>query len=60
MKCPYAVNTKIITQIGFAHDDSGLPVTQTAVESQESDFLDCVKEDCAVWRDGCCQYNGKA
>lgn len=32
MKCPYAVNTKIVTKIGFKYDDNGLPVTQTAID----------------------------
>lgn len=56
MKCPYAVNTKIITQIGFVHDGDGLPVTQTAIEKQEASFLDCINECCAAWYNGRCQY----
>lgn len=56
MKCPYVVNTKIITQIGFKHDADGLPVTQTAIENQESTLSDCIEGNCAAWQNGHCQY----
>lgn len=58
MKCPYAVNTRIITQIRFEYDDCGAQTTQTAVENQEATFPDCVRDDCADWLDGRCQYRG--
>ncbi|WP_195984068.1 hypothetical protein [Clostridium sp. D33t1_170424_F3] len=58
MKCPYAVNTRIITQISFEHDDNGIPTTQTAIENQEIAFPDCLERDCAAWIDGRCQYRG--
>lgn len=52
MKCPYAVNTKIVTKIGFKYDDNGLPVTQTAIEGQKVMFPECIKRECAAWHDG--------
>ena len=59
MKCPYAVNTKIVTKIGFKYDDNGLPVTQTAIEGQEVLFPECIKRECAAWHDGGCWYHGR-
>lgn len=57
MKCPYAVNRQMTTQTNFEYNVEGVQVFQQTVENNTASFVDCLKEECGAWKDGCCRYS---
>ena len=57
MKCPYAVNRHNVSQTDFQYDENGNQTFQQTIDHNTAEFVDCLKEDCGAWRDGCCRYN---
>ena len=57
MKCPYAVNRHLVQQSVYEYDDNGNQTSQQTIDHNTAEFVDCLKEDCGAWRDGCCMYN---
>jgi hypothetical protein len=56
MKCPYAVNVEQISQNTYTYEDGQNTFHQhKLIENRK--FVECLKEECAVWVDGRCNYN---
>lgn len=58
MKCPYAVNIQQYTQSMNGYDEDGNLVNESTMMVELHPFADCLKEECAAWRDGACGYKG--
>lgn len=58
MKCPYAVNRRMVSQTKFEYNEDGTQTFQQTVENNTASFLDCLMEECGAWKDGRCQYHG--
>lgn len=59
MKCPYAVDRHCVTQTHFEYDEEGVETFRQTVEDNTAEFVDCLKDGCAAWRDGRCQYRSE-
>jgi len=57
MKCPYAVQRKVITISTHKYNDEGVHAGTSETTSNYAIFMDCVQEKCGAWRDGRCHYN---
>ena len=58
MKCPYTANYRIITQCSREYDEDGQMTISTDIQNQEVQLIDCLKEECAAYKDGQCNYRG--
>ena len=60
MICPYNYKTEI-TSIQWSDEpenpDEGKAGDQSSITTYN--MMECEKENCAVWYDGACHYNGK-
>ena len=59
MICPF--NHMLIdqaTQDTYEYDDDGRTVFHSNKLIEKRQYGECAKEDCGVWRDGKCWYNG--
>lgn len=59
MKCPY--NILDVAQINineFTYDEAGNCTRQAHRLVEQKDLMDCLREDCAAWRDGRCDCRG--
>lgn len=58
MKCPYIVRQTVQMNTNiFSYDENGAQTKHTHKLIEQSELQDCLQEECAVWRDGKCQYN---
>jgi len=57
MKCPYAVQRKVITISAHIYNDEGVHTGTSETINNYAIFMDCVKEKCGAWRNGRCHYN---
>lgn len=59
MKCPYTIFDIVQTNVNeFVYDESGNCIRQTHRLAEQKDLMDCLREECAAWRDGRCEYRG--
>lgn len=59
MKCPY--NSDQTVQINVNHytfDENGNCTEHRHKLVERRDLMDCLREDCAAWCDGRCEYRG--
>ena len=61
MKCPY--NQKSLKHIEHTEnqiidDETGVCKGHCTTKKKKYEYCDCIKEDCAVYYDGKCHYNG--
>ena len=56
MKCPYTANCQIVTQSKMEYNEDGQMTISTEIQNQELQLIDCLKEECAAFRDGQCHY----
>lgn len=57
MKCPYCPVIQDVTQQKYEYDDDDENLSiVTIISNQTPTFLDCLKEECAAFRDGQCHY----
>lgn len=57
MKCPYAVNRRMVSQTTFEFDEEGKQTAQQTVENNNAEFVTCIERKCGAWCDGRCQYH---
>jgi len=59
MICPYNhMQTEQAYQDTYEYDDDGKQVMHQNKLLEKRKFGECKKENCAVWHDGKCYYNG--
>lgn len=61
MKCPYKQNKAIQTtssEYDLTNEDTGICKGVAQVLVEKYIYCECIKEECAVWYDGKCHYNG--
>lgn len=60
MICPYNYKTEM-TSIQWSREPDNPDEGQTGDQSSITTYnmMECQKENCAVWYDGTCHYNGK-
>ena len=56
MKCPYIVNTKIVSQETTDRDEIGNILQVQTIEKQTGSHTECLGCECAAWDDGRCKY----
>lgn len=56
MKCPYAVNSTRVNQWKYEYDAEGRGSFTELVERECDLFVECLKDECAVFRDGKCNF----
>lgn len=47
--CPYAVQSRTVTQTHYEYDENGNAVFTQAVEVITTDFVPCTRERCGAW-----------
>lgn len=59
MKCSYAVDRKIVSQITRERDENGFETVTTEVINNKCKFLECEERNCGAWDDytAKCKYN---
>ncbi len=60
MKCPYFSlgTTRIVDTDEKIDEESGGSLGYIQKTKEVYEMRDCLKEECAVWCDGRCRYNG--
>ena len=58
MKCPYILNTQTIIQTKVEQDEEGENKHFFEVQNQRSEMIECIKNQCAAYINGKCNYNG--
>lgn len=58
MKCPYAVNRHFVSQTTYDYNEEGVETFRQTIEDNTAEFVDCLQDGCAAWRDGRCEYRG--
>jgi len=56
MKCPYEVNIEQVSQNVYEYDVDGHNVFHEHKLLEHRKFIDCLKEECAVYKDGKCCF----
>lgn len=55
MKCPYTIDETV--QVNeYTYDENGGVKKHRLIEQRK--LMECVKDDCAAWHKGKCQYRG--
>ena len=49
MKCPYDVNSKLVTHSNMTYDDNGTQTDWMEVQNNKAEFTECLKEECGVY-----------
>lgn len=57
MKCPYACNIEQANQNTYEYDCDGHNVFHEHKLVETKMFIPCLKDECAVWVNGKCNYN---
>lgn len=58
MKCPYnRISSRQIYRIAKTYNDDNLEVNQEYNFNENHQLMDCLKEECGVYRSGRCCYN---
>lgn len=59
MKCPYTILDTVQTNTErYGFDENGNCISRRHTLVEQRDLMDCLKEECAAWQDGRCQYRG--
>ena len=60
MFCPYACNVKSIIQWQYEYDDEGRQSIVTQAVKDERNYIECLREQCAVFNHETnkCEYKG--
>lgn len=59
MKCPYNIDQTVQINVNrYDYDENGNCTKHRHKLVEQRTLADCVKEDCAAWRDGHCEYRG--
>lgn len=59
MKCPYTVDQTVQINVNlYTFDESGNCTKHRHELVEQRDLMDCLREECAAWRDGRCEYRG--
>lgn len=59
MTCPYNCSTITqVTQCRYEYDEEGRNEFYEIKLVEDKEYLECKEENCAVWYDGRCHYNG--
>jgi hypothetical protein len=58
MKCPYAVNRKVVTQTSMQYDENGCQTSYTEYQNNQAEFVNCLEEECGAYNKetGKCEY----
>ena len=56
MKCPYTINIQQVSQDIYQHDENGSTTFHENKLLELREYIECLQEDCAAWRDGGCRY----
>ena len=59
MKCPYNSDQTMQININrYAFDENGNCTSHQHKLVEQRALMDCLREECAAWRDGRCEYRG--
>lgn len=59
MKCPYAIDQTVQINVNcYEYNENGNCVKHRQKLVEQHGLMDCLKENCAAWRDGHCEYRG--
>lgn len=58
MKCPYMTNETSQLVQRYAYDSDGVMIKLGEISKTIVEPTDCLREDCAAWNDGKCNYKG--
>lgn len=59
MKCPYNILDVMQTNTDrYTYNELGNCTMHTHQLIEQRDLMDCLREECAAWQDGRCQYRG--
>ena len=59
MKCPYNILDVAQTNTDrYTYNELGNCTTHTHQPIEQRDLMDCLRDECAAWQDGRCQYRG--
>lgn len=59
MKCPYTVDQVIQINVNrYKFDENGNCTSHQHKLVEQRGLTDCLREECAAWQDGRCQYRG--
>lgn len=57
MKCPYTIlDAAQVTTNYYEYNENGDLTLNRCTLTEQRDLMDCLKEECAAWRDGRCTY----
>ena len=57
MKCPYTCNVEQANENTYEFDEEGHNTHHEHKLVEKRQFVECLKEECAVWQDEKCNYN---
>lgn len=59
MKCPYNCGETVQINVNrYKMDESGNCIAHRHRLVEQHALMDCLREECAAWQDGRCQYRG--
>lgn len=59
MKCPHNILDVAQTNTDrYTYNELGNCTTRTHQLIEQRDLMNCLREECAAWQDGRCQYRG--
>ena len=59
MKCPYTIAESVQQNVNlYQYSETGNCTSHVHRLVEQHELMDCLKEECAAWQDGRCQYRG--
>ena len=59
MKCPYTIDQTAQTNVNqYEYNENGACILHRHILIEQHDLMDCLKEECAAWKNGRCEYRG--